>query len=789
MIISESVSTPSITLGKGIHKVQVRVKDENDNWSLYYRDSFFVFDFDNTATTPTQISDAEYFFDTDPGVGNATAIPVTNGMIISESVSTPSITLGKGIHKVHVRVKDQDDNWSLYYRDSFYVFDFTNNLESPTEIVAAEFFIDTDPGVGLASALPITSGFTVDETLTAAVPTGLSVGIHQIHVRVQDTDGNWSLYYRDDFEIISDSCTGITKIWDGAAWDGDASSPTTNDYVVLEGNYNTHINGNIEACNCTIKQGAKLTIEANEYISLTDHIVNNGEIEVLHEGSVVQVNDDGLVLGYGAYKVHKTTRAYTEYDYTYWSSPTVDETIEDAFINNSTLSAGSTTNSTQASEASRIYYLDTAEFNDDDNDAYDDEYNDWVVASGNMTSGKGYIALGAGADFPFDANDMSSNLEQSVFFEGKFNTADVVVPVVLDNDAGDGFDNQNLIGNPYPSAIDVNKLMLENSAKLQGTFYFWSHDSAASAGYAGPEAYNFTNDDYATATSDGITFSPVSGGSQGTAAPQFIASGQGFIVNVSSSGNIKFTNAMRVTGPNNDFKSTPTTELDRFHLNLTNEDGLFRQILLGFYPTGTAGFDPGLDGKRLPNGNNADFYSLIEGDDSRYAIQILGDFEGNETLSLGIEIVETMVCQISIHDLEGIFNTGQTIYLEDLYTNTIHNLNTSDYTFATEVGEAIEDRFRIRFTENTTGITENLLNKILVYPNPSNAIFNLALNGIDQDIQLEISDLAGKIIQSTTHIPTEIGNHQLDLSNLASGIYFLKIKSNEQQVIKKLLLE
>jgi len=789
LLVNETITTPAITLGKGLHKLHVRVKDEDGDWSLYYRDSFFVFDFSNSGETPAEIAAAEYFIDSDPGVGNANAIAITNGMIISETVTTTAITENKGVHWIHVRVQDENGKWSLYYKERFYVFDFSNATPAPTEIIAAEYFIDDDPGVGLATDIPIPSGMLLNENLTVSVPETLDYGMHKIQVRVKDQDDNWSLYYRDDFEIITDNCTGVSKKWNGSSWNAGGTAPSNVDYVVLEDDYNTSIHGNIEACNCTIRPGVKLTISANEYIQLTDHLVNNGEIEILHEGSLVQVNDNGLVLGKGNYKIHKTTSPYTEYDYTYWSSPTVNATINDVFVNNSTLSEGTTTNSTNASELSRIYHLDTAAFNDGNNDAFDDENDDWVVASGEMIPGKGYIALGAGADFPFNADDMSTNLEQSVFFEGKVNTADIEIPVVLDNDNTDNFENQNLIGNPYPSAIDINKLMEENASVLQGTFYFWTHDSPASAGYSGPEAYNFSNDDYATATSDGIAFNPVSGGSQGTAAPQFIASGQGFIANVNNSGIIKFTNAMRVTGSNDNFKSDVTTELNRFHINLSNENGVFRQILIGFYETGSPAFDQGLDGKRMPNGNNTDFYSLISEDDGHYAIQILGSFDNSKTIPLGIEIVEAMAYQISIQNVEGVFNTTQTVYLEDFYTNTIHNLNTSNYTFTTEIGEAIEDRFQIRFTDDTTAISENELRKIVIYPNPSNGIVNLALNGISKNIHLKITDLAGKIVHNYTHNATEEYTHQLDLSNLASGIYLLKISTNNKQITKKLVLE
>ena len=37
---------------------------------------------------------------------------------------------------------------------------------------------------------------------------------------------------------------------------------------------------------------------------------------------------------------------------------------------------------------------------------------------------------------------------------------------------------KNLIGNPYPSALDANAFLLANQDKLEGTIYFWTHNTA-----------------------------------------------------------------------------------------------------------------------------------------------------------------------------------------------------------------------------------------------------------------------------------------------------------------------
>ena len=65
-------------------------------------------------------------------------------------------------------------------------------LRAQTAIDALEYFIDTDPGAGLATPVSITSGPLVNKTFT--VPTAsLSPGFHRLYIRGRFTDGRWGL--------------------------------------------------------------------------------------------------------------------------------------------------------------------------------------------------------------------------------------------------------------------------------------------------------------------------------------------------------------------------------------------------------------------------------------------------------------------------------------------------------------------------------------------------------------------------------------------------------------------
>jgi hypothetical protein len=138
----------------------------------------------------------EYFFDTDPGFDNAISLFVTNNNAISESYLIPTTSLNQGFHSLFMRVKNSENNWSLYARKLFYKSPPIGN----NDIIAAEFFIDIDPGIGNAIPIVINPGTSVYEILNITIPNDLSSGDHFLHLRVLSSNGNWSLYGRPEFE-------------------------------------------------------------------------------------------------------------------------------------------------------------------------------------------------------------------------------------------------------------------------------------------------------------------------------------------------------------------------------------------------------------------------------------------------------------------------------------------------------------------------------------------------------------------------------------------------------------
>jgi len=178
----------SITsLTNGLHNLFVRTKDANGKWSLSTPQLFYKQAVINNPVA--NIASAEYFFDADPGFGNATSASVTAGQMVTFAFTGNITSLSNGLHNLFVRTKDVNGKWSLTTPQLFYKQSLVSN--TVPNLVAAEYYFDADPGFGNATAAAITSGQTVTFSFVGNVAS-LATGFHNLFVRTLDANGNWS---------------------------------------------------------------------------------------------------------------------------------------------------------------------------------------------------------------------------------------------------------------------------------------------------------------------------------------------------------------------------------------------------------------------------------------------------------------------------------------------------------------------------------------------------------------------------------------------------------------------
>ncbi|MBN9293083.1 MAG: T9SS type A sorting domain-containing protein [Flavobacteriia bacterium] len=76
-----------------------------------------------------------------------------------------------------------------------------------------------------------------------------------------------------------------------------------------------------------------------------------------------------------------------------------------------------------------------------------------------------------------------------------------------------------------------------------------------------------------------------------------------------------------------------------------------------------------------------------------------------------------------------------------------------------------------------------------VYPNPANSTVTIEIPGNKWDATYEVIDLVGKVVYKST-IPSDQILTQLDVTSFPSGVYQIKVNTNDNRAsIKKFIIE
>ena len=160
------------------------------------------------------INRAEYFFDTDPGVGLGTKVTsVTPGDSIEKNFTFNVSSLDPGYHMILIRARDNRGRWSLVRGYKFYIYDGTYiDLTRPSpDIIGFEYLYDTDTGFGTGTWVDATTAGD-SAFVNIVFPTAsLSQGYHLLLVRVKDADGKWGLTRTRKFYIYDDTYKSVVK--------------------------------------------------------------------------------------------------------------------------------------------------------------------------------------------------------------------------------------------------------------------------------------------------------------------------------------------------------------------------------------------------------------------------------------------------------------------------------------------------------------------------------------------------------------------------------------------------
>ena len=559
-------------------------------------------------------------------------------------------------------------------------------------------------------------------------------------------------------------------------------------------------------------------LHISQYLGLNGHIDLNGESQL------VQL-ENSQISGSGSLERDQQGTA-SSFNYNYWSSPVLPDSNSDTYKVNQVMHDGSKIGTNEFEDINFKWphtHADGPKTNPIKISDYwintfrkkkANQYSAWeqIGSYTSIKAGEGYTMKGT------ENIDISTGKLQNYTFNGFPNNGDIALPGILP-------DQNYLIGNPYPSAINAYDFILDHISAgegnhtqnvFNGSLYFWDHYSGKThylAEYIGGYAtYNLSGGLRAISTDERINNQT---DLKGTKEPgQFIPVGQGFFINTATGdpnaqtnneikgGTITFKNKFRAfsseenennsqfLGPENQGKEKNDVKLSqdtryKIRLNFYSPTGYNRQILATADSKTTNYFDLGFDAPLLDNAKE-DMYWLING--SRFVIQGVPNFNLDQKLPIGLKIADEKEFSIEIGELENVPDIID-IYLRDNSDSTYHDLRKEAFKASLPAGE-YQDLYEIVFHDviSTRKDKEPGEGPIDYYYSLDNREFVISNPELHKIEHINIYNIAGQLVDQHFGIPDLKEIHVPQKKSLSSAVYIVKVYTDAGDYAKKVII-
>ena len=572
----------------------------------------------------------------------------------------------------------------------------------------------------------------------------LASGVYDTTFSVNLNNTLYSICFTPDNKVLIggnfNSVSGVTKHrvariklctnssnWNGISWSN--GMPSAEKTLFFNENYTA--SATVNSCSCTIISGKTVTIPDGNTLGLVFDYSGSGTLILENNAALYQSEDK--VSNSGIIRLKRKTTPILITDYTYWSSPVSSQKLIDV---------------SPDTPSDKFYSFDAFK------DSWANE-----IATNVMTVGKGYIIRG-----PQTFSETVGARHEAVFI-GVPNNGEVSIPISIS-------DTSNLIGNPYPSAINADLFINRNKEIMDGTIYLWTHNTAITKNV-------YTSDDYAVYNLLGGvgTSAATNSGVNNTIPDGKIASGQSFFVTSINGGKpAVFNNSMRVVGQNGSFfkssspKKLKSNEIEkhRIWLNLSNAKGAFKQILVGYATGATNDFDSSFDGESFDGNQYLDFYSINQ--DKNLVIQGRAlPFEETDEIRLGFRSTLEGTFRIKIDQTDGLL-ANKNVFIEDKLNNSTVDITNESFAFTTAAG-TFDNRFVLRYTDKTLTLDEfaKANESVLVSSKNKQLLISSTKELIDE---VAIYNLAGRKIYQKN----EINAGDFSVLNLLAGHQIVLVK-------------
>jgi hypothetical protein len=201
------------------------------------------------------------------------------------------------------------------------------------------------------------------------------------------------------------------------------------------------------------------------------------------------------------------------------------------------------------------------------------------------------------------------------------------------------------------------------------------------------------------------------------------------------------------------------------------------------------------------NGENVDIQELKGGDSSVKKVIMMNDTDENNKagksaikLEKGDAELEKLIKEMDLKGLEKgkqeviIYKSGRENDKESL--DKLGKLSKSTTVLINITNANTEDKMKLK-KKRAADKDQLKVARFDFFPNPSNGKFNLSFNLPSKgDTKVSVLNMEGKVVYNN-NLNNFIGDYktEINISDQAKGIYFIKVEQNEQSILKKIVLE
>ncbi|GAA4235269.1 hypothetical protein GCM10022291_16680 [Postechiella marina] len=623
------------------------------------------------------------------------------------------------------------------------------------------------------------------------------------------------------FVTVEDADWSMQNTWlHGDVWDvKDIAS--SKEWSIVNIASDVEISQSLKTLGLIIEEGNTLKVTGDNSIENTWYLELNGTLDLQGDSQLIQTQNSDLVTSASGKILRRQEGTGNAYWYNYWSSPVGEPGVSKLIDNNSAL------NNSNNSGFKLSALKDGSGLNWQFTPGYTGRgsistywlytftngltYWDWVQLSTGtaIKPGVGYTQKGTGVP-----------TAQQYIFEGKPNNGTILLDAKDKGGAGSVpsvSETTFLMGNPYPSAIDIHKFIDDNKGVIDGVLQLWQQWSGSS------HNLNDYNGGYAQVNKLGATrayqFVGLKGGTNGeqggTRVPtRYLPVGQGFITEIVKSGSVQFNNNQRVFIKESDVDGTynagsvflkqgnskntgkstsgklendDVENFKKMRLELQSISGpsTHRELLLGFSEQTTDAYDYGYDAENVDINNN-DIHLDLEGTDMN--MQAYSEVDLEKVVPLNFKSSGSNSFEIKLSEIEN-FDDEEEIYLKDNFTGTYFDLTENKaYSFTSDQGK-FNKRFEIVFQseQQSLSVQEIAHNQNFVYfLNRDRKLYAKKLKASIK--RLALVNMLGQPVLELENVSQNALENGIDIPVLATGSYVAYFRSDDNQVFSKKLI-